>query len=516
MRGSDPIKPLLLIVLDGIGIAPATAGNAVTSAQPQFLAKCWDSYPHTYLQASGQHVGLPPGIKGNSEVGHTHLGSGKTVFQELPRIDRAIQNGSFYSNQVLVTAFNKAKEQNGRIHVAVCFSDAGVHGTIAHLEALLDMSVKLGNQQPIVIHAFTDGRDSPPTSASQYFTRIEQKIQAIPNTSFGTIMGRYYAMDRNESWDRIELAYKALTQPDTIQQKAPNWQKALETAYANKETDEFIKPIILDNYTPIQDNDSFILLNFRSDRAVELSSAFLLPQFDKFARAIYLPNLHFVGMTEYAKGIPANIAFPKENISLPLGRIIAENGMRQLRIAESEKFPHVTYFFNGGRSIKFDAEDRVEVPSPTVATYDLQPEMSLPEVTRILQEKIAQRTYDFILVNFANGDMVGHTGNLDACKKAIQAVDNSTQSLISAIHANAGAAIITADHGNAEEMLNIQTGDTDTEHSANPVPFVFLPPKPTSASLNLPGGALSDVAPTILDIMGITKPSELSGRSLLS
>ncbi len=506
-------KPLVMIILDGIGIAPSSQGNAVTTANPPYLQKAWDSYPHTYLQASQQYVGLPPGIKGNSEVGHMNLGSGRVVFQELPRIDRAIEKNTFSSNQVLVKAFEHAKQNNSRLHAAVCWSDAGVHGTIAHLEALLDMAAKLEFKQQLIIHAFTDGRDSPPKSAEQYFNRISEKIKQTGVGVIGTMMGRYYAMDRNESWDRIEKAYNALTSGQGI--TVNSWQEGLNQAYARNEIDEFIQPTVIANTdSTVKPNDAFILLNFRADRAVELTSAFLLPEFSYFKRSSVPANLYYVGMTEYAKGIPQNVAFPKENINLPFGRIISEAGMRQLRIAESEKFPHVTYFFNGGRSIKFDGEDRIEIPSPAVATYDMKPEMSAEEVTRVLLEKLSLRIYDFILVNFANGDMVGHTGVLEAGVKAISVVDSCVEKIVTEVNSVGGVAILTADHGNAEEMINQQTGEIDTEHSINPVPFIIVPPKALTTNLKLPSGVLADVSTTALSLLGLNKPSELSGENL--
>ncbi len=520
----NKFRPLVLIILDGVGIAPATEGNAVTKAPTPFLEKIWDAYPHTSLQASQQHVGLPPGVKGNSEVGHTNLGAGRIIYQPLPRIDKAIQTGTFYRNRSLLKAFKHAKDHKSKLHAAVCFSDAGTHGTIAHLEALMELAVKEEFKQPLVIHAFTDGRDAPPTSASQYFERIDRAIekhnsQAKTRIGYGTIMGRYYAMDRNETWDRTQKAYDALTQGKTEEVK--NWQDALDITYKREETDEFIKPFIVKNDefdSTIQDKDSFIFLNFRADRALQLTSALIQPkdEFDKFPREKIIDKLFFVGMTEYAKDFPSHVAFPKENLTMPFGRIIAEHGLRQLRIAESEKFPHVTYFFNGGRSIKFDGEDRIEVPSPSVATYDEKPEMSLFEVTEIVLEKIALKIYDFILINFANGDMVGHTGSLEASIKAMQAVDKCAEIITQATKSVGGACIITADHGNVEELLNLETGDMDTEHSINKVPFVFLPPARLTTKQVLQTGILGDVAPTMLGMMGVDRPSEMTGKNLMS
>lgn len=514
---NNAIKPLVLIILDGVGSAPASAGNAVTMAHCRFLEGAWDAYPHAYLEASGRFVGLPDGVKGNSEVGHMNLGAGRTVFQELPRINRAIESGQFFNNPVLLDAFKYGQNNNSRLHAAICMSDAGVHGTVTHLESLLQMASHLGFTQPLIIHAFTDGRDSPPKSAPLFFTLIESLTSRLRIGQFGSIIGRYYAMDRNMIWDRVSKAYHALTLGDAY--TYGSWRDALSAAYARGETDEFIQPTIIKNdRVPdpcVRPFDSFVLLNYRADRAIELTTAFLAPDFTDFERKTYVDPLYYVGMTEYAKGIPQHVAFPSDNISLPFGRIISEAGKRQLRIAESEKFPHVTYFFNGGRNIKFSGEDRIEVPSPKVATYDLKPEMSIGEVTQTILNKLALRTYDFILVNFANGDMVGHTGVIEAAIQAMKRIDRSAEQIVSAVKSIGGGTIITADHGNAEEMINLETGETDTEHSINPVPFIFVPPNPISGRQMLKQGSLGDVSPTMLSLMGIRPPSEMQGKILL-
>lgn len=514
---TKPIRPIVLIIMDGVGIAPASDGNAVTKATTPFLEQIWDTYPHTYLQASEEYVGLPKGIKGNSEIGHMNLGSGRVVYQDLPRINKAIETGSFYSNQAFVAAVNHVRTNKSKLHLAVCFSDSGTHGTIDHLEEMLKLLAQKDFELPVIIHAFTDGRDAPPQSAKEFFTRVEAVVQSTKQGTFGTVTGRYYAMDRNQVWDRVQLAYDLLTTGTGY--KAKNWTDAIDQAYKRGETDEFIKPTLIENQltTPVtvDDNDAFILLNFRSDRAIELTSAFVLPEFNQFTRSKTPQNLFYVGMNEYAKGIPQNIAFPKEDIALPLGRIISENNLRQLRIAESEKFPHVTYFFNGGRSIKFEGEDRVEISSPDVATYDLQPEMSLPKVTQVLIEKISLRIYDLIVFNIANGDMVGHTGVWDAAVKAMAAVEESVKKIVKAANSVGGAAIITADHGNIEEMLNTETHEIDTEHSLNPVPFILMPPERITNKNMLQSGILADVTPTILELMGLTRPDQVTGKNLL-
>jgi 2,3-bisphosphoglycerate-independent phosphoglycerate mutase len=509
-------KPVVLIILDGVGIAQNSKGNAVKQAKTPFLESAWSSYPHTNLQASGRSVGLPDGVKGNSEVGHLNIGGGQIVYQDLPRIDQSIAIGSFCNNTEFLNAFQHAKKHNSRIHVALCFSNGKVHSSIDHLKAFLHCAKENNVKQPVIINAFTDGRDSPPKSAAIFLNQIDQIMHKTGIGVYGSIIGRYFAMDRNQQWDRTRKAYNALTQG--VGDKAMNWKTAIENAYKKGETDEFISPIIIQNPKvdpTVKDGDSFIFLNYRADRAIQIATAFVKPDFNHFERPQYLNNLYFLGMTPYAKGIPEHVAFQKNKIDIPLGRQISESGKRQLRIAESEKFPHVTYFFNGGRSIKFEGEDRVEVPSPKVATYDLQPEMSLFEVTEIITQKIALNIYDFILLNIANGDMVGHTGNLEAGVLAMEVVDRCTQKIAKAATAFGGAALITADHGNIEEMINLESQQIDTEHSYNPVPFIFVPPKNFTQKVTLSSGILADISPTILKLMGITKPSSMVRQSLI-
>lgn len=513
-----PIKPVVLVVLDGVGIAHDDPGNAVTKAHTPFLEKIWDSYPHTMLHASGEHVGLPLGIKGNSEVGHMNLGGGRVVYQELPRINKAIEKGLFQKNTQLLEALFLTQHTGSRLHAAVCFSDAGVHGTIHHLEALIETAKQHNMTQPLIIHAFTDGRDSPPKSAHTFFTVIQSVIDKNGIGTFGSVMGRYYAMDRNQVWERVKRAYDALT--TGTGHSARTWNEALENAYLRGETDEFIEPTLIRNDRlddpTIREGDTCILLNYRADRSIELTSALTQTNFTSFERTHIVKPLHFVGMTEYAKGIPANVAFPSDDLPLPLGRILSEYNQRQLRIAESEKYPHVTYFFNGGRSIPFPGEDRIHIPSPNVNTYDQKPEMSLPEVTRVLVNKLSMRVYDFILINIANGDMVGHTGNLDAGIRAMQSVDHALKEIVSAATAIGGAVIITADHGNIEEMRNLETGAIDTEHSDNPVPFIYISQISGKQAPMLKRGSLANVAPTVLSLLGLKKPSTMKGTSLIT
>lgn len=510
-------KPIVLIVLDGVGIAPARPGNAVAKANTPFLERAWDSYPHTRLLASGDAVGLPIGVKGNSEVGHMNLGTGKIMYQDLPRINNAIVRGGFFHNEEFINAFKHVEANKSRLHVGVIFSDAGVHGTINHLEAFLETIRQNNFKEKLIIHAFTDGRDSPPKSAATFLTIIDQKITEAGIGSFGSITGRYYAMDRNQMWDRVAKTYHALVSGEGY--TAGSWKEAIDQAYARGETDEFIKPTLIKSENQqnphIQNGDAFILLNYRSDRAIELTSAMTEEVFPFFKRGPLPSRFYFVGMTQYAKRVPQHVAFPPETPSLTLGRILGENDHRQLRIAESEKFPHVTYFFNGGQSISYKGEDHMEIPSPKVATYDQKPEMSLPKVTEILLTKLSLHIYDFILVNFANGDMVGHTGIFDAGIKAMGTVDTAVSQVASAVQSLGGTTLITADHGNAEEMVNLQDGSVNTEHSSNPVPFILIPPRHIdTTTYTLEAGKLSDIAPTILKLLGMSPPEEMKGRSL--
>lgn len=509
-------KPVVLIVIDGVGIAPNSKGNAVKQANTPFLEAAWSSYPHTSLQASGDYVGLPSNIKGNSEVGHLNLGAGQIVYQDLPRINQAIQNNSFCKNREFLNAFRHAESNKSKIHVGLCFSKGSAHSSLTHLIAFLQCAKKEKVKVPVIIHAFTDGRDSPPKSAAIFFNQIDQVIHRLGVGSFGSLIGRYYAMDRNRQWDRTQKAYDALTKGTG--DSAPNWKKALENAYKKGETDEFINPILIksEGIDPTVNNgDSFIFLNYRADRAIQLTTAFIKPDFKEFERGEFQDNLYFVGMTPYGKQTPEHIAFPKELVDIPLGRQISQANKRQLRIAESEKFPHVTYFFNGGRSIKFDGEDRLEIKSPNVATYDQKPEMSLFELTDELVKKISSNIYDFILVNIANGDMVGHTGNIEAGKLAMEVVDKCVQKIVKAVNGFGGAVLITADHGNIEEMINLNTGQVDTEHSANPVPLIFIPPKSFTQKVALKSGILADISPTILKLMGLNKPGSMRRDSLI-
>ncbi len=502
-------QKVMLVVMDGIGAAPKSEGNAVVRANPTTLSTLWNTNPHTYLIASGEAVGLPKNVKGNSEVGHLNLGAGQVINQNLLRINNAIEKGYFSKSSVLYKASTHALQNNGDIHILGLLSDGSVHSHITHFFAVLRYFSQNNFQNNIYFHIFTDGRDTPVDQSMEFINQLKRHIEMNGMGTIATICGRRYGMDRNRSWDRTKLAYDLITKG--IGEQFNSCEEAIKTSYANDLTDEFIKPIVI-NKAEVKPGDSILLLNFRADRAIQLTSAFLDQQFDSFKRE-YIPNLFFASMVEYRKNYPPNVLVPKQYLSMPLGRIISSNGLKQLRIAESEKFPHVTYFFNGGMSIRYEGEDRIEVPSPDVPLYDQQPEMSAYELTDILINRINADIYDFILVNYANPDMVAHTGNLEASIEAVKTVNECIKSLVPAFTNKGGAVIITADHGNAEELINLDTGEMDTEHSLNPVPLIITGTK--APAKTLPYGALKDVAPTILDIMGIQQPLEMTGQSLL-
>lgn len=507
------MKKVMLIVMDGIGSAPKQRGNAVALASPRNLSLMWGTYPRTYLLAGSEAVGLPIGVKGNSEVGHLNLGAGRVINQNLPRINKNIEKGFFITNNTLWEALKHAIKYKSKIHLMGCLSDGGVHSHVDHFKATIDFFAQNNCQNEIIVHAFTDGRDSPPNSAKKYLGDLGMHLNNLGCGRFGTVVGRYLAMDRNFTWTRTKEAYDTLT--SGIGSVYNTWEEAIDSAYKAGKTDEFIPPSIIGKpeQSIIKENDVVFFLNFRADRALQLTKCFEDPTFSLFPVKKF-SNLFFMSMVEYQKGIPKKVVFPKEYINMPIGKVISEFGLRQLRLAESEKFPHVTYFFNGGLSVKYRGEDRIEVQSPRVSTYDEKPEMSAMEVLRIAHEKIKSDVYDFILVNLANGDMVGHTGNIDASIKAVNTVDYVVNDLVKRFIAFGGTVVITSDHGNVEEVINLKTGEIDTEHSINPVPFMIADPNLTAKMLRY--GALKDVAPTILDIMQIPIPEEMTGRSLLS
>lgn len=506
-------KKVLLIIMDGLGAAPKSEGNAVVLAKPKNLSVFWNTYPRTYLLASSEAVGLPANTKGNSEVGHLNIGSGRVINQNLPRINKSIESGTFWRNPALWNVLKHAMKLNSNVHLMGCLSDGSVHSHINHIIATLEFFARNNFSGNVFIHVFTDGRDTPPDSSKKYLKQIQEAIDKLGLGQIATICGRSIAMDRTQNWDRTKKVYELLTAHSG--RTFTSWSEAVDVSYREGFTDEFIPPSVIASSidSKIKQNDSVIFMNFRSDRALQLSMAFADPGFKIFPRK-ELGSLFFASMVEYRKNFPRNVLFPKEYINLPIGKVISSAGLRQLRIAETEKFPHVTYFFNGGTSIKYQGEDRIEVPSPNVSTYDLKPEMSAMEVLKILSYRISTDIYDFIVLNLANGDMVGHTGNLEASVKAVEVVDYCVAELVKKFTARGGTVLITADHGNVEEVINLKTKEIDTEHSVNPVPFIIID-KGIPARM-LPYGALKDISPTILTLMGIPIPAEMTGRSLIS
>lgn len=509
--------PLVLIVLDGWGIADKSAGNAIELSNKPHFNSFLNAYAHTQLLASGESVGLPKNEDGNSEVGHLNLGAGRIVYQDLPRINMSIADGSFLTNQELISAVSYAKQNNSKLHLIGLFGSSGVHSSKEHLYALLNLASQQGFKN-VFLHLFTDGRDSPPQEAGILITELQDNIKKAGVGKVATVSGRYYGMDRDNRWDRVKKAYDAMTA--AIGTSANSAREGIEASYANKITDEFIEPIVIqENGKPVAtvaDNDAIIFFNFRPDRARELTKAFILPDFNFFTRSKKV-NVYFVTMTEYEKGLPVTSVFKPEQVEMPLTKIISDHEVRQLHIAETEKYPHVTYFFNGGKEDPYPNEDRVLIPSPKVSTYDLKPEMSAFEITDALMQKLSLNLYEFVIVNFANADMVGHTGKIPETVKAVEVLDDCIGKIVSKVLMIDGTVIITADHGNAEEMINPQTGGVDTEHSVNPVPFIAINKElGQNPGMQLRQGILADVAPTVLDLMGIEKPESIRGTNLIS
>ncbi len=499
--------PAALIILDGYGVADACATNAVALARKPHLDELWAAWPHTTLTASGLAVGLPEGQMGNSEVGHLNIGAGRVVYQELTRIDLAIRDGSLPENAVLRQAIDAAVNGGRVIHFMGLLSDGGVHSHIEHLYALLKMA-KARGATDIVVHCFLDGRDVPPESGLGYVGALEGFLGELGVGSIGTVMGRYYAMDRDNRWDRVEKAWQAIVLGEGI--VGDSGPAAVERSYAEKVTDEFVVPAVV-GPACVAEGDSVVFFNFRPDRAREITRALVDPTFEGFTRPVF-PAVHFVCLTEYDPTIPAPVAFPKELPRHVLGDLLAENGLKQLHVAETEKYAHVTFFLNGGVETPKVGEERILVPSPKVATYDLKPEMSAPQVTEVLVDAIHEERADVYLVNYANGDMVGHTGVLDAAIRGVEAVDAGVGAVIEAIRAKSGVAIVTADHGNAECMVDKDGSTPFTAHTLSQVPMIVVA---DGVSGLADGGILADVAPTLLELLGVDKPAEWTGRSLL-
>ena len=498
--------PTTLIIMDGFGLRHETEGNAVAAAATPRLEQFFQEFAHTELSASGLDVGLPAGQMGNSEVGHTNIGAGRVVFQDLPRISKAIDDGSFFENPAYVRAMDACREHDSSLHLMGLLSDGGVHSHLEHLFALMKMARDRGLEK-VYIHAFLDGRDVSPTSGADFVARTVEKCRELGVGKIATVMGRFYAMDRDKRWDRVEAAYDAMVYGEGAAIN-PVPVAAVKNAYANGVTDEFVEPVVCDSDGTISDHDSVIFFNFRPDRAREITRAFVDPDFNGFTRQHF--PVTFVCTTEYDATMPnVEVAYPRLSVRNGLGEYLSSMGLTQLRIAETEKYAHVTFFFNGGVETQFPGEDRVLVPSPKVATYDLQPEMSADEVADKCVERIESGAYDVIILNFANCDMVGHTGVFDAAVRAVETVDACVGRVVDATMKMGGIAMITADHGNAEVMTQ-PDGSPMTAHTTNPVPFILC-----GAGTELRKGRLADIAPTILDVMGLAVPEEMDGQTLI-
>lgn len=503
------VTPVLLMILDGFGCRETGPDNAIALARKPNWDRLWNTCPHTTIHASEAAVGLPAEQMGNSEVGHLNIGAGRVVYQEISRINRAIASGNFFTNHALTAAVDAIKQQDGALHIFGLLSDGGVHSHELHIHAMLEMGARAGIRE-IYVHAFLDGRDTPPKSAEIYLQRLQDKIDALGTGRIASIVGRYYAMDRDHRWLRVKAAYDLLTQ-GKAEFRADNAVAGLHAAYARDESDEFVKATVIGDPVRMHDGDGVVFMNFRSDRARELTRTFIEPGFDAFARE-YLPKLSvYCTLTGYSADFDIPVAFPPEKIRNGFGEYLSSQGLTQLRIAETEKYAHVTFFFNGGEETCYPGEERILVPSPDVPTYDLKPEMSAPEVTDKLVEAIGSRRYDAIICNFANPDMVGHTGNLEAAIKAIETIDECIGRIVPAMQAIGGEVLITADHGNAEKMFDEGTQHSHTAHTLNVVPFLYVG-RPARVAET---GALEDIAPTLLKMMGLPLPREMSGRPLI-
>jgi 2,3-bisphosphoglycerate-independent phosphoglycerate mutase len=505
-------RPLALVILDGFGYSERTEGNAIYLARTPFLDQYFQKYNHMLIEGSGEMVGLPYGQFGNSEVGHLNMGAGRIVQMDITRISEAINTGKFFENPTLIAAVDAGK--SAALHLMGLVSDGGVHSINTHLYALLRLAAKRGVER-VYVHCFTDGRDTSPNSGKNFVSELMNKMREIGVGRVATVCGRYYAMDRDNRWERIKLAYDALTRGEGRKVRDP--LVGIEASYQSAITDEFIEPIVVTHedglpVATVQNGDSVIFFNFRADRARQLTRAFTGLNFDGFEREL-IKDLHFATFTQYDRSFTTPIVFPPISLKNILAEVFAKAGIRNLRIAETEKYAHITYFFNGGIVKEFPHESRILVPSPKVATYDSQPEMSAFKVTDKVCRAIDDGSNDVYIINFANADMVGHTGNLEAAIKAVEALDTCLGWVIGSIERVKGAAIITADHGNCEQMIDPDTGLPHTAHTNNPVPFILCDPGFRGKLRE--SGALEDIAPTMLDLLGIDKPKEMSGRSLI-
>ncbi|MCX8003018.1 MAG: 2,3-bisphosphoglycerate-independent phosphoglycerate mutase [Anoxybacillus mongoliensis] len=506
-------KPVALIILDGFALREETFGNAVAQAKKPNFDRYWNEYPHATLTACGEAVGLPEGQMGNSEVGHLNIGAGRIVYQSLTRVNIAIREGEFERNETFLAAMDHVKKHGTNLHIFGLLSDGGVHSHINHLFALLKLAAKEGVKN-VYIHGFLDGRDVGPQTAKTYIQQLNEQIAQIGVGEIATLSGRYYSMDRDKRWERVEKAYRAMVYGEGPQYRDP--LACIDDSYANGIYDEFVLPsvIVREDGTPvatIQDNDAVIFYNFRPDRAIQISNTFTNDDFRSFDRGPKHPkNLFFVCLTHFSETVKGYVAFKPTNLDNTLGEVLSQNGLKQLRIAETEKYPHVTFFMSGGREEKFPGEERILIDSPKVATYDLKPEMSAYEVTEALLKEIEADKFDAIILNYANPDMVGHSGKLEPTIKAVEAVDECLGKVVDAILAKGGVAIITADHGNADEVTN-PDGSPNTAHTTNPVPVIV-----TKKGITLrQDGILGDLAPTMLDLLGLQQPKEMTGKTLI-
>lgn len=507
-------KPLVLIILDGFGHSESHDGNAVYSATAEKKTPTFDrlykTMPNGLISGSGMDVGLPDGQMGNSEVGHMNLGAGRVVYQDFTRVTKAIKDGEFFENEAICKAVDKAVSAGKAVHILGLLSDGGVHSHEDHLVAMVELAVKRGAEK-IYLHAFLDGRDTPPRSAHQYLDTMEAAYDRLGKGRTATIIGRYFAMDRDNRWDRVESAYNLIVDGKSEFQ-ADTAKAGVDAAYERGENDEFVKATRIGEQVKVEDGDAVVFMNFRADRARELTRVFVEDDFKDFARARQPKLAGFVTLTQYAASIPAPAAFVKGSLNNVLGQYLSDNGKTQLRIAETEKYAHVTFFFSGGREEPFPGEQRILIPSPKVATYDLQPEMSAPEVTDKIVDAIENQRFDVIIVNYANGDMVGHSGIMEAAIKAVECLDVCVGRITEALEKVGGEALITADHGNVEQMTNEETHQPHTAHTTEPVPFIYVGKRDFKVR---EGGVLADVAPTMLTLLGMEIPKEMTGKSIL-
>jgi 2,3-bisphosphoglycerate-independent phosphoglycerate mutase len=503
-------KPLVLIILDGFGHSDNPEYNAIYAANTPVYDHLRATQPHSLISGSGMDVGLPDGQMGNSEVGHMNLGAGRVVYQDFTRVTKAIRDGEFFTNPTLCTAVDRAVGAGKAVHILGLLSDGGVHSHQDHLVAMAELAAQRGAEK-IYLHAFLDGRDTPPKSATRSIELLDATFAKLGKGKIASIIGRYFAMDRDNRWDRVSQAYNLIVDGHA-EFHASSALEGLQAAYDRDENDEFVKATRIGAAAPVEDGDAVVFMNFRADRARELTRAFVEPNFSEFARPRAPQLASFVMLTQYAASIQAPSAFAPGSLDNVLGDYLAKNGKTQLRIAETEKYAHVTFFFSGGREEPFPGEERILIPSPNVATYDLQPEMNAPLLTDKLVEAIAQQRYDVIIVNYANGDMVGHTGVFSAAVKAVECLDTCVGRIVAALAKVGGEALITADHGNVEQMEDECTGQAHTAHTCEPVPFIYVGKRPLKLRHD---GVLADVAPTMLRLMGLAQPAEMTGKSII-